>query len=278
MLTTMEGSKGSTVMLFSFLSPSDDSICMGRQKGLWWPQSQISPWLFSLQGTFSALLVTAYDLGALFHLPSYLSHKTSCFPPMWSGLLPKGTSSQTQFQLLFGSECGCGIYSHLPFWVAANALEHFFLIQEDVGGTQRRPPYPATRQSVGSSGFLRMPGTMGCLTPVRMHSLEYGTVLMRSSWSWLSLSGTDLFITLPRNPMGIGYGNTDWGPGGCARREQYLHGHLCVSPTGFPLLQSGGGGWAKITRGPLPWPSLPHLHIQGSQQFISAPPSNSNSS
>lgn len=150
---------------------------------------------------------------------------------MWSGLLPKGTSSQTQFQLLFGSECGCGIYSHLRFWVAANTLEHFFLIHEDVGGTQRCPPYPATRQFVGSSGFLRMPGTMGCLTPVRMHSLEYGTVLMRGSWSWLSLSGTDLFITLPRNPLGIGYGNTDWRPGACVCREQYLHGHLCVSPT-----------------------------------------------
>lgn len=78
--------------------------------------------------------------------------------------------------------------------------------------------------------------------------------------------------------MGIGYGNTDWGPGGWAGREQYLHGHLYVTPTGFPLFQSGGGGWAKITRAPLPLPSLPHLHIQGSQQSISAPPSNSNSS
>lgn len=135
----MEGSKGRTVMHFPFLSASDDNIHMGRQEGsLVASESDIFLTLLSA-GHLFCFAGSSLRLGAIVSSPQLPIPEDLMLSShvVWSSA--QRDTSQTHLQLLFGSECGCSIYCHLPFWVAANTLGHFFLIHEDVGAIQRLP-------------------------------------------------------------------------------------------------------------------------------------------
>ena len=111
----MEGSKGRTVMHFPFLSASDDNIHMGRQEGsLVASESDIFLTLLSA-GHLFCFAGSSLRLGAIVSSPQLPIPEDLMLSShvVWSSA--QRDASQTHLQLLFGSECGCSIYCHLPY-------------------------------------------------------------------------------------------------------------------------------------------------------------------